>query len=59
MRDKLKIIQKVKEAIIKHAEETFPNECCGFLFGNEKNGRLINLSTPVENDKKGDQRRRF
>ena len=25
-------------AIRRHGEETFPNECCGFLFGKQDNG---------------------
>ena len=55
----LKLTQKVEDFIRIHGEEAFPNECCGFLFGNEINGRMINLSTRVENSKEGDQRRRF
>ncbi len=55
----LKLTQEVEDTIRLHGEEAFPNECCGFLFGNEKEGRLINLSTQVENSKEGDQRRRF
>ncbi len=55
----IKLTREVEEAIRIHGEEAFPNECCGFLFGNEKNGRLIDLSSRVENSKEGDQRRRF
>ncbi len=42
-----------------HGEADFPNECCGFLYGNEKEERIIELAMPVENKKEGDQRRRF
>ena len=59
METSIKLMAKVEEAIKLHGEEAFPNECCGFLFGNEKNGRVIGLSTKVENSKEGDQRRRF
>ena len=59
MKSALKLTQRVEEAISIHGIEAFPNECCGFLFGNEENGRLITLSTRVENSKAGDQRRRF
>lgn len=59
MQNPLILTQQVKEAIRIQGEEAFPNECCGFLFGNEEKGRLINLSTRVENSKEGDQRRRF
>ena len=54
------ILEASVEAAIKaHGEAIFPNECCGFLYGNEKNGRRITLSQPVTNSKTGDQRRRF
>ncbi len=59
MKSSIKLSQKVLEAIKTHGQETFPNECCGFLFGNEIDGRQINLSYRVENKKEGDQRRRF
>ena len=59
MNSVLKLTDQVVEAIRIHGEEAFPNECCGFLFGDETNGRFINLSTKVENSKEGDQRRRF
>jgi proteasome lid subunit RPN8/RPN11 len=59
MKTPLKLTQNVMDAISKHGEEAFPNECCGFLFGDENDGRFINLSTRVENSKEGNQRRRF
>lgn len=51
--------EKVVEAINRHAVETFPFECCGFLYGDETNGRSISIAVPVTNSKEGDQRRRF
>jgi proteasome lid subunit RPN8/RPN11 len=59
MQSSIKLTSVVEEAIRIHGEQAFPNECCGFLFGNETDGRVINLSTRVENSKEGDQRRRF
>jgi|SRR5690606_13776330 len=59
MNSVLKLTDQVVEAIRIHGEEAFPNECCGFLFGDENSGRHINLSTRVENSKEGDQCRRF
>ena len=59
MESSIKLTSNVEEAIKLHGEQAFPNECCGFLFGNENDGRIINLSTRVENSKEGDQRRRF
>ncbi len=47
------------ETINVDALQAFPNECCGFLYGNESEGRQITLAVPVTNSKEGDQRRRF
>jgi len=55
----LKIDEQAAEVINRHALEAFPYECCGFLFGNEKDGRLITTALPANNSKEGDQRRRF
>lgn len=46
-------------AIKAHAIETFPYECCGFLFGQDGESRQIALAVRVPNSKEGDQRRRF
>lgn len=56
----LKLSSAVLQQIRQHGEATFPFECCGFLFGKEASDiRFINITTPVNNSKKGDQRRRF
>lgn len=55
----LKILPSAIETIRQQGETIFPFECCGFLFGNEKEGRIIDLVLPVQNSKAGDQRRRF
>ena len=49
------------ELMRKHATVIFPDECCGFLFGDEtENGvRNITVAKEVENAKTGDKRRRF
>jgi proteasome lid subunit RPN8/RPN11 len=51
--------EQVVEVINRHAIETFPFECCGFLYGSETASRLISLAVPAHNSKEGDQRRRF
>ena len=56
---KLRLDAEAVDVINQHAMETFPNECCGFLYGNEDNGRFITEAVPVTNTKIGDQRRRF
>jgi len=44
-----------------HALAIFPDECCGFLFGSEKDigVRAISTIREVNNSKPGDKRRRF
>lgn len=50
----------IKEMMIKDALDNFPNECCGFFFGTEKEDeRTITEITIVNNAKEGDKRRRF
>ena len=43
------------------AIQTFPDECCGFLFGTElaDGSRKISAAREVHNAKPGDKRRRF
>jgi proteasome lid subunit RPN8/RPN11 len=47
--------------IKSHALSVFPDECCGFLYGNEQadGSRLITKILEVNNSKTGDKRRRF
>ena len=44
-----------------HALTTFPDECCGFLFGTEQTdgSRTITKILEVNNSKTGDKKRRF
>ena len=51
--------REARQVIVQHGEKTFPLECCGFLYGHEKNGRHITQAIPAANSQKGDQRRRF
>ncbi|MCO5230970.1 MAG: M67 family metallopeptidase [Chitinophagales bacterium] len=52
--------KSAEEIIRKHSEKDFPNECVGFLYGTEIQGkRTIELAIPITNSKEGDQRRRF
>ena len=56
------LIDSIPLAEIKaEAVRTFPDECCGFLFGiEEANGnRTISRIHVVDNAKPGDKRRRF
>lgn len=44
-----------------HALKTFPDECCGFLYGTEQpdGSRIITKILEVNNSKTGDKKRRF
>lgn len=56
----LYLTEEVKNIIHQHALETFPNECCGFFFGIDDEGRrIVEKALLVTNSKGGDQRRRF
>lgn len=46
--------------LVLDAERTFPDECCGFLYGTETNDerRILGIRV-VENVREGDKRRRF
>ncbi|MBX2841166.1 MAG: M67 family metallopeptidase [Flammeovirgaceae bacterium] len=56
---KLKISPTAFAEMQKHAEATYPNECCGFFYGKDGEIRNIEVAKIVTNSKEGDQRRRF
>jgi proteasome lid subunit RPN8/RPN11 len=57
---KLNIQAAARSQMIEDALRTFPDECCGFLFGMEENDvREISEIVVVDNSKEGDKRRRF
>lgn len=56
---KIELTPAALKTIHEHAERDYPNECCGFLYGEESEVRRITLARPVGNSKEGDQRRRF
>lgn len=48
------------QKMLDDARQTFPDECCGFLFGREEGeDRFITDLQVVNNAKEGDKRRRF
>lgn len=51
----------IRQLLIEDAVNTFPDECCGFLFGREETDgtRVIIDILVVDNSKEGDKRRRF
>ncbi|MBO9566870.1 MAG: M67 family metallopeptidase [Niastella sp.] len=50
-----------KDLMLKDGVQAFPDECCGFLFGEEdsEGNRSITDIQIVNNAKEGDKRRRF
>ena len=57
---KLNISAPARRQMIEDALRTFPDECCGFMFGSENEEvRPISAITVVDNSKEGDKRRRF
>lgn len=54
------IVQAALREMVRDAENSFPDECCGFLYGREtESDRIILQAKPVNNAKEGDKRRRF
>ena len=45
--------------IFEHANKTYPNECCGFLYGEETDKRLITQTLEINNAMQGNQRDKF
>ncbi|HEV9035151.1 MAG TPA: M67 family metallopeptidase [Puia sp.] len=52
---------RVRQLLIEDALNTFPDECCGFMFGREEHDgtRLVVDILVVDNSKEGDKTRRF
>jgi proteasome lid subunit RPN8/RPN11 len=52
---------RIKQLLAEDAWNTFPDECCGFLFGREETDgtRLVVDILVVDNSKEGDKTRRF
>ncbi|MBC7830385.1 MAG: M67 family metallopeptidase [Chitinophagaceae bacterium] len=50
-----------KQVMIRDGLNTFPDECCGFFYGEEDSvgNRIVKEILVVNNTKEGDRRRRF
>ena len=55
----ISITPSAYEIITQDAVKSFPDECCGFLYGREDRDRIITDALVVNNSKDGDKRRRF
>jgi proteasome lid subunit RPN8/RPN11 len=48
------------EAIGRHAEQTYPEECCGFLLGEEQGGATrVDRIVPAANERRDSRHNRF
>lgn len=56
----LEISENLIDFINQHAKQTYPYECCGFIYGTDnEDGRTVHHIEKASNSKDGDQRRRF
>lgn len=55
----LRIAKDAMNNMIKDLEEAYPDEGCGFLYGQDGKERAITEAVKVVNSKEGDKRRRF
>jgi proteasome lid subunit RPN8/RPN11 len=56
----IQIEQPAFKVLLDDSVNSYPDECCGFMFGSEaREIRNISIATPVINSKQGDKRRRF
>lgn len=57
---KLVLGQQVMNQIRRHAEETYPHECCGFLFGSQDDGaRMVTKIRQQANERTESRENRF
>lgn len=57
--EELYLTEEARAVIVRDAEQTYPHECCGFLYGSDDNQRLITLAVEVDNRKEENRERRF
>src|SRR5438477_9451409 len=53
---RIAVVRAVDDAIRRHGEETYPDECCGALVGH---GRRVTATVPLPNMTEEGPRRRF
>jgi len=56
----IRIERQPWEAMLAHARQTYPNECCGAMLGTIQNGqKLVRVAMPLENAFAGAQATRY
>ena len=53
------ISTEARQKMRQHAEEEYPNECCGFFYGKDGDSRQVQVARAVSNVKQGNKHRRF
>lgn len=57
--DKLILNEDAQQLIWDDALKTYPHECCGFLYGNDNDERIITQAVEVNNTREENRERRF
>jgi proteasome lid subunit RPN8/RPN11 len=57
--DEVILHTQAKRVILEDAVDTYPHECCGFLYGFEDDKRVITLAVPAANQREENRERRF
>jgi proteasome lid subunit RPN8/RPN11 len=56
----IEIEQQPWRDMVRHAESTYPNECCGAMLGRTENGKkVVTRSVPLANSFSGEQGERY
>lgn len=59
MKKRIAIEASAIDSMKRHAHKTFPEECCGFMFGADSSERLITQTREANNIKTENRERRF
>ena len=56
----IRIKPQAWDVMVEHARKTYPNECCGAMFGSDDGElKLVTEATPLENAFAGEQAERY
>jgi proteasome lid subunit RPN8/RPN11 len=56
----LEILDEPFQAMVSHAEATYPRECCGVMLGHQGDGRkVVTLAVALKNNFAGEQNERY
>ena len=55
----IRIEKEAWEAMLAHARQAYPKECCGIMLGSDGDPRHVRLAIPCSNAYEGEQKDRF